>query len=111
MISYKTIKSFILFLPLFFSVQIIDYVPNKETAIRIAEAVWLPIYGELIYKSKPFHAELNNDSVWHVYGTLEKSSINVNSAGDTIVNIVQGGTPHIFINKIDGKILDVYHTK
>ena len=27
-----------------------DYVPNKNTAIKIAEAIWLPIYGESIYR-------------------------------------------------------------
>lgn len=25
------------------------YVPNQETAIKIAEAVWVPIYGDKIY--------------------------------------------------------------
>ena len=25
-----------------------DLVPTKETAIKIAEAIWLPIYGEKI---------------------------------------------------------------
>lgn len=33
------------------------YVPNKETAIKIAEAIWLPIYGNKIYNSKPFRAK------------------------------------------------------
>lgn len=30
-----------------------NFVPNEQTAIRIAEAIWLPIYGEQIYESKP----------------------------------------------------------
>lgn len=28
-------------------------VPNAETAIKIAEAVWLPIYGDGVFKKKP----------------------------------------------------------
>ena len=70
-------------------------VPNQETAIRIAEAVWLPIYGRLIYDSKPFKAQLVDDSIWVVEGTLPKGSI--------------GGTPYAEIRKRDGKILKVSH--
>ena len=33
-----------------------NYVPDKITAIKIAEAVWLPIYGNSIYEKKPFVA-------------------------------------------------------
>lgn len=36
------------------------YVQGSETAIRIAEAVWLQIYGEDIYKEKPFVATLKD---------------------------------------------------
>mgnify|MGYP006124915781 CR=1 FL=1 len=27
-----------------------DYVPDKETSIKIAEAIWIPIYGETVTK-------------------------------------------------------------
>lgn len=70
-------------------------VPNEETAISIAEAVWLPIYGRLIYDSKPFRAQLVDDSIWVVEGTLPKGSL--------------GGTPYVEIQKSDGKILKVSH--
>jgi hypothetical protein len=74
-----------------------DYVPDKETAIRIAEAIWLPIYGNGIYETKPFVARLNNANVWIVEGTLDKDEV--------------GGVPYIEIQKKDCKILNVIHTK
>jgi len=88
------------------------YVPNKETAIKIAEAVWLPIYGKNIYNSLPFIASINGDSsIWHVYGTLPQSGYKVNSYGDTTIMAVRGGVPNAFINRKDGKILNIYHSK
>jgi NTF2 fold immunity protein len=42
------------------------YVPNKDVAIKIAVAVWEPIYGEeTIAQEKPFRAKLV-DGVWTV---------------------------------------------
>ena len=75
----------------------IDYVPNKETAIKIAEAIWLPIYGDEIYEKKPFVARLKNANIWIVEGTLDKEEV--------------GGVPYIEIQKKDCKILKVYHGK
>jgi hypothetical protein len=72
-------------------------VPNKETAIKIAEAIWLPIYGKSIKKSKPFVAKLKDNEVWIVEGTLKRG--------------FSGGVPYIEINKADGKIIRVIHTK
>lgn len=44
-------------------------VPDPETAKRIAEAVWIPIYGEdAVEEQKPLRAELAND-IWTVRGT------------------------------------------
>lgn len=72
------------------------FVPNEETAIKIAEAVWLPIYGESINNKKPFIAEYNEaEEFWEVYGTLPENMI--------------GGVPEIKIRKNDGKILHVTH--
>lgn len=74
-----------------------DYVPDKETAIRIAEAIWLPIYDDQIYQSKPFVARLKNAHVWIVEGTLDKDEV--------------GGVPYIEIQRKDCRILKVYHGK
>ena len=46
------------------------YVPDANTAIRIAQAVWEPIYGEReIQSERPFHAEQQGNA-WYVYGTV-----------------------------------------
>jgi hypothetical protein len=73
-----------------------DLVPNAETAIKIAEAIWLPIYGKKIYEKKPFIAKLINSNVWVVEGTVHST---------------KGGAPYIEIQKKDCKILKVYHEK
>jgi len=72
------------------------FVPDKETAIKIALAVWLPIYGNVIYREKPYTAELKGE-VWVVEGSLKKGEV--------------GGVALIVIQKKDGKILNVIHGK
>ena len=72
------------------------YVPDEATAIRIAEAIWLPIYGDTIYTEKPFKARLEN-RVWIVEGSLPEGH--------------KGGVAEIEIAKDDGKILRVSHSK
>jgi NTF2 fold immunity protein len=74
-----------------------DLVPDSLTAIKIAEAIWLPIYGEHIYESKPFKARSKDSTVWVVEGTLEKG--------------FYGGVPYIEIQRSDCKILKVTHGK
>ena len=72
------------------------YVPDSTTAIKIAEAVWLPIYGQHIYDERPFVSELKI-GIWTVHGTLPENS--------------EGGTAEIEISQQDGKILKVIHYK
>jgi len=72
-------------------------VPNQETAIKIAVAVWEPIYGaNEIAGEKPYQARLTN-GVWIVEGTLPKD--------------VVGGVAEARIAKNDGRILKVSHGK
>jgi len=78
--------------------QFENYVPNQETAIKVAEAIWLPIYGNDVLDSKPFRATLSKDgTIWTVKGTLPKGMF--------------GGFPIIEIRKSDSKIIKVYHSK
>ena len=71
--------------------------PDEETAIAIAVAVWKPIYGKDRIEDKiPYKATLS-DGVWHVRGTLPKR--------------MKGGVPEAEINKDDGRILSVWHGK
>jgi hypothetical protein len=74
------------------------FVPDAMTASRIAEAVWIPIYGEAnIGAQKPFKATLTGD-VWTVSGReLPPGS--------------RGGVAEADISKRDGRILRVIHGK
>ena len=74
------------------------YVPNEEAAIKIAEAVWTSIYGNLTEKSKPFIAKYHEEGdYWEVHGTLP---------GNT-----RGGVPEIKISRVNGSVLYVNHTR
>ena len=74
-----------------------DLVTDKDAAIKIAEAVWLPIYGkEVLDHEKPFKAELEG-GIWNIHGFLPEER--------------SGGVAEIEINKTDGKILRVSHGK
>ncbi|WP_413666466.1 NTF2 fold immunity protein [Mucilaginibacter sp. Mucisp86] len=51
-------------------IKVDGFVPDEETAIKIAEAIWLPIYGKKIYDEEPFNASLTNDGNWIILGSL-----------------------------------------
>ncbi len=73
------------------------FVPTEEVAVKIAVAVWGPIYGaEKIAEEKPYRATLA-DGVWTVEGSLPKG--------------VKGGVALARISKKDGRILRVIHGK
>ena len=73
------------------------FVPDEPTAIAIAVAVWIPVFGDKnIEGEKPYHAHLFGD-VWHVDGSLPEGAI--------------GGVAHVEISKEDGRILDMWHTQ
>ena len=71
-------------------------IPDEVTAVKVAEAVFLPIFGQgEVTKFLPYHAQFK-DGVWTVYGTLKPNS--------------RGGTPQLTILKKDGKITEVWHS-
>jgi len=72
------------------------FVPNAATAIKIAEAVWFPIYGKSIYTKKPYKVSLKNN-IWIVEGSIPANHV--------------GGVPYIEIQKTDARILKVMHSK
>ncbi len=75
------------------------FVPNAETAVKIAEAVLIPVYGEKqIQSERPFKAVLKGDS-WTVQGTLQCAPH------------CNGGTALVEISKTTGQILQMFHTK
>ena len=76
------------------------FVPDSATAVRIAVAVWIPIYGEQqIMSEQPFVATLKA-GVWTVTGSLPPAP-----KGSVMV----GGTAVARIAQRDGQILFVIH--
>ncbi|SRR6266436_4190684 len=72
-------------------------IPDEVTAVKVAEAVFPPIFGpDEVTKFSPYHAQLK-DGVWTVYGTLKPGS--------------RGGTPQMTIQKKDGKVIEVWHSQ
>jgi hypothetical protein len=77
------------------------YVPDSQTAAKIAEAVLIPVYGEKqIGSERPFAAKLK-DGVWTVTGTLHCPD----------GNICNGGVAEVRISKDDARILYMLHGK
>ena len=71
------------------------YIPDAETAIKIALAIWIPIYGkEQIEKEKPYKAILK-DGIWYVNGSLPKGW--------------RGGVAEAEITKDNGRIIRISH--
>jgi len=71
------------------------FVPDSVTAVRVAEAIWTPIYGEeQLRRQRPFRASLRQ-GVWHVAGTLPPGAV--------------GGVAVAEISKRDARILRVSH--
>lgn len=72
------------------------FIPDKATAVRVAEAVLTPIYGEKQIKSEePLNAQLKG-GVWIITGTPPKG-------------MALGGVAEIRISKRTGEILFVNH--
>jgi len=73
------------------------FVPDEATAVRVAEAVLIPIYGQTKVESeRPFSAKLTG-GVWTVTGHLPPGK--------------DGGVAEAQIDKRDGRILRVIHGK
>jgi NTF2 fold immunity protein of polymorphic toxin system component len=79
------------------------FVPNAETAVKVGEAVLMPVYGEKqIFGERPFKAALHGD-VWTVEGTLH--------CGGQPDTECHGGTAVVKISKTSGQILYMMHYK
>jgi hypothetical protein len=73
------------------------FVPNHETAIKIAEAVLVPIYGtDVVAKEQPFMAVLKGNH-WIVQGSLPSG--------------FKGGVALVEIDKSNGCIYRITHGK
>ncbi len=82
------------------------FVPDSMTAIKVAEAVLIPVYGkDKIDSERPFKATLDN-GVWTVDGTLHCSD----GKGGVTTHCV-GGTAEVKLSKADGRVLWMIHYK
>jgi hypothetical protein len=73
------------------------FVPDETTAVRIAEAVLIPIYGQKqIESERPFSGKREGD-VWKVEGDMPHEDF--------------GGVAEVWIDSRDGRILRMTHGK
>ena len=79
------------------------FVPDAKTAIKIAVAVWEPIYGENeIAHERPYTARLQTNGIWVVEGSFHSGWLGT---------AAKGGVAIAEISKEDGRILRVSHGK
>jgi hypothetical protein len=82
------------------------FVPDSQTAIKIAEAVLIPVYGEKQIRSEePFTAELKR-AVWIVGGTLRCPD-----GKGGVTTDCDGGVAVVKLSKADGRVLFMLHYK
>ena len=82
------------------------FVPDSATAVAIAEAVLVPVYGkETVESERPFKATFQS-GVWTVVGTLHCPS----SEGRETVTC-DGGNAEVKLSKADGRIVRMIHYK
>lgn len=83
----------------FSSDKILGKVPTAKEAQKEAEQIWIEKYGKNIPNAKKpykvFFDQSNN--VWLVTGSLHKNTV--------------GGIPYVLIQKEDGKVLAIWHSK
>jgi hypothetical protein len=72
------------------------FIPDEQTAIKVAEAILSPIYGEKeITSERPFHATLHQ-GIWTVEGSLPAgwdggvASIRIDKNSGTVTSYIHG---------------------
>ena len=82
------------------------YVPDAATAMKVAEAVMIPVYGrEKIESERPFKATLRGDT-WTIEGTLRCE----NGKG-SITTECAGGVAVVKLSKTNARIISMIHGK
>jgi hypothetical protein len=81
------------------------FVPDSTTAVKVAEAVLIPVWKEKIESERPFTATLKK-GVWTVDGTLHCPD----GKGGMTTNCM-GGTAEVKLSKADGRVLKMIHYK
>ncbi|HEY4837019.1 MAG TPA: NTF2 fold immunity protein [Candidatus Acidoferrales bacterium] len=82
------------------------FVPDSRTAVKIGEAVLVPVYGKAQIESElPITAKLKRDT-WMVSGTL-----NCPDSAGRKSDSCDGGVAYVQISKADGRIIAMSHGK
>lgn len=82
----------------FSSEKVLGEIDSEEQARKTAEKVFVEIYGKSVVDKKPYRVSFDDESqVWLVQGNISKHNI--------------GGIPNILIQKSDGKVLAIWHSK
>ena len=76
----------------------LDVIPDVETAVKVCEPILISAYGKDIIEERPYIVKLCNKNLWRISGSLPSGA-------------KQGGTFSIIIQKCDGKVIMMYHTK
>jgi hypothetical protein len=84
------------------------YVPDSATALKVAEAVLIPVYGQQkVDSQRPFSAKLEDD-VWTVDGTLYCSD---RQLGSQLIVKHCSGLLEVRISKSDAHVLSMLPKK
>ena len=84
-------------------------VPDERTAVAIAEAILIPIYGEkAVHDQRPYEVKLV-DKRWIVTGSLRGGGSPTSTVEGKFITSVVGGTFHITISQKDARIIDIGH--
>lgn len=75
-------------------------VSDEQTAVKIAEAILFPIYGEVTIRGEKPYVVKHKDGTWTIDGSMPQS---------TNGEIIVGGTFHIVISQRDGRVLEIGH--
>ena len=91
-----------------------DVVPNAIIAAKLGLLLLESVYGEHVYEDKPYNVALL-DSVWVVETSLLPPHLENDSSGTNpdldLQSLICGGIGHVEINKHNGRIYTMYHTK
>lgn len=73
-----------------------DVLPTLDVAFQVALPILQARYNKT-FEDYDFKGYLANDSIWVIYGNLKQH--------------VEGGSPYIELNKNDGRVVEITHTK
>ena len=89
-----------------------DVIPDDTTAVRMGLQLLASVYGDDVYDEKPYNVALI-DSVWIVETSILPPPFENMDLGNgwQLSYLVCGGVGHVEMNKHNGKVYTVYHTK